>query len=312
TITLIGATTENPSFEVTSPLLSRSRVFTLNPLTAGEIKVLLERALKDKERGLGNLNVDIDDKAMEHLINMAGNDARVALNALEIAAQVTPPDVGGKRCITLPTIEDALQHRAVLYDRAGEEHFNIASALIKSMRGSDPDAAIYWLARMLEGGEDPLFIARRLVILASEDVGLADPQALVVAVAAQQACQFVGLPECSLNLAEAVVYLATAPKSNSAYEALQRAQQEVRQGKDEPVPLHLRNAVTPLMKRLGYGKGYKYAHAYPGHFVEQQYLPDALRGKRFYAPGELGYEKQIAARLKLQRQEQANPEEPKE
>ncbi len=298
TVTLIGATTENPSFEVISPLLSRARVFPLKPLTQEEIRTIIERAMQDKERGLGNMDVVLEEDAMAHLLAMSNNDARTALNALEIAALTTPPDAAGKRCITLSTIEDAVQHRSLLYDRAGEQHYDMASALIKSMRGSDPDAAIYWLARMLEAGEDPLFIARRLVILASEDVGMADPQALLIAVAAQQAAHFVGMPECSLNLAEAVIYLATAPKSNTAAAAYWSAQGEVKQGKNEPVPLHLRNPVTGLMKKLGYGKDYKYAHSYPGHFVKQQFLPDSLKGKHFYLPGDNGFEKQVKARLK--------------
>ncbi len=298
TVTLIGATTENPSFEVISPLLSRARVFPLKPLTQEEIRTIIERAMQDKERGLGNLNIVLEEDAMAHLLAMSNNDARTALNALEIASLTTPSDAAGKRRITLSTIEDAVQHRSLLYDRAGEQHYDIASALIKSMRGSDPDAAIYWLARMLEAGEDSLFIARRLVILASEDVGMADPQALLIAVAAQQAAHFVGMPECSLNLAEAVIYLATAPKSNTAAAAYWSAQGEVKHGKNEPVPLHLRNPVTGLMKSLGYGKDYKYAHSYPGHFVKQQFLPDSLKGKHFYLPGDNGFEKQVKARLK--------------
>jgi putative ATPase len=298
TITFIGATTENPSFEVTSPLLSRCRVFTLNQLTKNQIRTIIVRAMKDKERGLGELNVELDEDALNHLITMAKGDARIALNALEMAALTTPADAEGKRHVPLATIEDAIQHPAVRYDKSGDQHYDLISALIKSIRGSDPDAAIYWLARMLEAGEDPLFIARRLVILASEDVGLADPQALPVAVAAQQATHFVGMPECSLNLAEATIYLATAPKSNSAYAAYSRAREQIKKGYNEPVPLHLRNPVTPLMKGMGYGKGYKYAHDYPGHFVEQQNLPGSLQGKRFYLPSDQGYEKQINARLK--------------
>jgi putative ATPase len=298
TITLIGATTENPSFEVTSPLLSRSRVFSLNPLTRNQVRTIIIRAMTDKKRGLGELNVELDEDALDHLLTMAKGDARIALNALEMAALTTPADAEGKRHVPLATIEDAIQHPAVRYDKSGDQHYDLISALIKSMRGSDPDAAIYWLARMLEAGEDPLFIARRLVILASEDVGLADPQALPIAVAAQQAAHFVGMPECSLNLAEAVIYLATAPKSNSAYAAYSRAREQIKKGYDEPPPLHLRNPVTPLMKGMGYGKGYKYAHDYPGHFVEQQNLPGSLQGKRFYLPSDQGFEKQINARLK--------------
>ncbi|MDP2917528.1 MAG: replication-associated recombination protein A [Dehalococcoidia bacterium] len=303
TITLIGATTENPSFEVISPLLSRCRVFTLKPLSEDEIRTIVLKALDDKERGLGKLNVELAEDALKHLVTMSNSDARMALNALEMAALTAKPDTEGKRRVTLAAIEDAFQHRSLLYDRAGEQHYDLISALIKSMRGSDPDAALYWLARMLESGEDPLFIVRRIVILAAEDVGLADPMALVVAMAAQQAVHFVGMPEGYLLLAEAVVYMATAPKSNSAYKAYLRAKDEVRRGASEPVPLHLRNPVTPLMKAAGYGKGYKYAHEYPGHFVIQQFLPDSLMGKHFYTPGNLGYEKQIKARLEAWRQD---------
>ncbi len=298
TITLIGATTENPSFEVISPLLSRCQVLTLNPLTDEEIRLIIIRALRDSLNGLGRLKVELDKDAMAHLIGMSNNDARVALNALETAALTTPPDADGKRRIKLPTIEDAIQHRALRYDKAGDQHYDIISALHKSMRGSDPDAALYWLARMLEAGEDPLYIARRLVRFASEDVGMADPQALVIAMSAQQAVHFIGMPEGNLALAEAAIYLATAPKSNSLYQAYSRVQEEIKQGSNEPVPLHLRNPVTPLMKDMDYGKEYKYAHDYPGHFVQQQYLPDSLQGKHYYTPGDQGYEKQVAARLK--------------
>ena len=311
TITLIGATTENPSFEVISPLLSRCQVFTLNPLTEAELRVIILRALKDDERGLGRLNVELDEDALSHLITMSNNDARIALNILEMAALTTPPDTGGKRHISLAIIEDAIQHRALRYDKEGEEHYNLISALHKSMRGSDPDAALYWLARMLEAGEDPLYIARRLVRFASEDVGLADPQALVVAMAAQQAVHFIGMPEGNLALAEAAIYLATAPKSNSLYQAYSRVQEDVKQGPHEPVPLHIRNPVTPLMKSIGYGKGYKYAHDYPGHFAPQQYLPDSLQGKHYYTPGDQGYEQEVAARLKAWWRHREKPAENK-
>jgi putative ATPase len=302
TITLIGATTENPSFEVTSPLLSRSRVFSLNPLTKGQVRTIILRAMKDKERGLGDLNVELDEDALNHIITMAKGDARIALNALEMAALTTPADAEGKRHVPLATIEDAIQHPAVRYDKSGDQHYDLISALHKSMRGSDPDAALYWLGWMLEAGEDPLYIARRLVRFASEDVGMADPQALVVAMAAQQAVHFIGLPEGNLALAEAAVYLATAPKSNSLYTAYARVQEEIKQGYGESVPLHLRNPVTPLMKGMGYGQGYKYAHDFPGHFVEQQNLPASLQGKRFYLPSDQGFEKQINARLKSWRE----------
>ena len=298
TITLIGATTENPSFEVISPLLSRCQVLTLNPLAEDELSIIIMRALKDELKGLGKLKVELDDDALLRLIMMSSKDARVALNALEIAALTTPPDAEGKRRISLTTIEDAVQHRFLPYDKTGDRHYDIISALHKSMRGSDPDAALYWLARMLEAGESPLYIARRLARFASEDIGMADPQALVVAMAAQQAVHFIGMPEGNLALAEAVVYLATAPKSNSLYEAYSKVQEEVTQGPDEQVPMHLRNAVTPLMKEMGYGKGYKHAHDYPGHFAGQQNLPDSLQGKHFYIPSDQGYEKQVAERLK--------------
>ncbi|MDO9579268.1 MAG: replication-associated recombination protein A, partial [Bacteroidales bacterium] len=224
----------------------------------------------------------------------------------------TPSDANGKRRISLPTIEDALQQRALRYDKAGDQHYDIISALHKSMRGSDPDASLYWLARMLEAGEDPLYIARRLVRFASEDIGMADPQALVLAMAAQQAVHFIGMPEGSLSLAEAAVYLATAPKSNSLYQAYSRVQDEIKQGSDEPVPMHLRNPVTSLMKDMGYGQGYKYAHDYPGHFVRQQNLPDSLQGKHYYTPGDQGYEKQIASQLKAWRQQEKPGEDENE
>ena len=298
TVVLIGATTENPSFEVVAPLLSRCQVLNLNPLTDDEIQLIIMRALKDTIRGLGTFGIELDDDALGHLITMSNNDARVALNALEMAVLATPPDASGRRYVSLATIEDAVQHRALRYDKGGELHYDTISALHKSMRGSDPDASLYWLVRMLETGEDPLYIVRRLVRFASEDVGMADPQALVIAMAAQQAVHFIGMPEGNLALAEAVVYLATAPKSNSLYQAYSKVQEEIKQGSAESVPLHLRNPVTPLMKGIGYGEGYKYAHDYPGHFVEQQNLPDSLQGKRYYTPSNQGYEKKIMSRLK--------------
>jgi len=297
TVTLIGATTENPSFEVNAPLLSRCRVLVLNPLNDDEIQTIILKALADNDRGLGKLSVEVDDEAMTHLITMSGHDARMALNTVELAVLTAPPNRNGKRHVTLSIVEDAAQKRMLRYDKVGEEHFDLISALHKSMRGSDPDAALYWLGRMLEAGEDPLYVARRLVRFASEDVGMADPQALVVAMAAQQAVHFIGLPEGNLALAEAAVYLATAPKSNSLYRAYSEVQTEIKEGSNDPVPLHLRNAVTSLMRQVGYGKGYKYAHDYEGHFVEQQNLPDSLQGKKFYQPGDQGYEKQVVARL---------------
>jgi len=309
TVTFIGATTENPSFEVIAPLLSRCQLVTLQPLNEDELRIIIVRALKDIIRGLGSLNVELDTEAMVHLLAMAGNDARIALNTLEIAALATPPDEESKRSISLATIEDAIQRRAVRYDKAGEQHYDTISALHKSMRGSDPDASLYWLARMLEAGEDPLYIARRLVRFASEDIGMADPQALVVSVAAQQAIHFLGIPEGNLALAEAAVYLATAPKSNSLYEGYAKAQEEIKQGPVEPVPLHLRNPVTPMMKEEGYGEGYKYAHDYPGHFIEQQHLPDSLQGKSYYTPSDQGYEKTVASRLKTWWREFGRPKD---
>jgi putative ATPase len=298
TVTFIGATTENPSFEVISPLLSRCRVFRLNLLSDEDVKLIVERAIKDAERGLGKFRIAVSEEALRHLVTISNGDARVALNALEMAAFATLPDGDGSRSIDLSAIEEALQHRALLYDKSGDQHYDLISALHKSLRGSDPDAGLYWLGRMLEAGEDPLYIARRLMRFASEDVGVADPQALVIAVAAQQAVHFVGLPEGNLALAEAVVYLATAPKSNSLYQAYSQVQKDIQQGRNEPVPLHLRNPVTDLMRQMGHGQGYKYAHDYPDHFVKQQNLPSSLQGKRYYVPTDQGYEKEIADRLK--------------
>ena len=298
TVTFIGATTENPSFEIIAPLLSRCRVFRLNPLSDDEVRLVVERAIKDKERGLAKCQISISGEALDHLVTASNGDARVALNALEMAAFAALPDSEGLRSIDLSAIEQALQHRALLYDKSGDQHYDLISALHKSLRGSDPDAALYWLGRMLEAGEDPLYIARRLVRFATEDVGVADPQALVIAIAAQQAVHFVGLPEGNLALAEVVVYLAVAPKSNSLYQAYSRVKQDIQHGRNEPVPLHLRNPVTNLMRETGYGKGYKYAHDYPDHFVKQQNLPPSLQGKRYYVPSDQGYEKEIAARLK--------------
>ena len=297
-VTLIGATTENPSFEVISALLSRCRVFTLNSLTDEDVRLIVERAIRDEDRGLGKLKIELAEDALGHLVVMSNGDARVALNALEMATQATVPDADGYRRLGLEAIEEALQHRALLYDKDGDQHYDLISALHKSLRGSDPDAALYWLGRMLEAGEDPLYVARRLVRFASEDVGMADPRALMVAVAAQQAVHFIGMPEGNLALAEATTYLATAPKSNSLYASYSKVQQDVERTRNEPVPLHLRNPVTKLMRQLGHGKGYKYAHDYPGHFVEQQNLPDMIKGKRYYSPSDQGYEKEIRARLK--------------
>ena len=297
TVTFIGATTENPSFEVNAPLLSRCRVFALQNLTPEEAEKIIRSALADDQRGLGELGLELEQPALDHLIDIANGDARVALNALETAAFATGV-VEGATTIDLATISDALQRRSPLYDKAGEGHYDTISAFIKSVRGSSPDGALYWLARMIESGEDPLFIARRLVILAAEDIGLAQPEALAIAVAAQQAVHFLGMPEARIPLAEATVYLATAPKSNSAYMALEQALADVRQRAGEPVPLHLRNAVTGLMRNMGYGKDYQYAHDHPGHFVEQDFLPPSLKDRRYYQPTEEGSEKEIVERLK--------------
>lgn len=299
-ITLIGATTENPSFEVNSALLSRCRVFVLNALSQDQVARIVERAIRDPERGLGKLSVRLEPRAFEALCVLANGDARVALNALELAVQATKPDDRGERVISLEAIEDAMQHRALLYDRAAEEHYNTISALHKAIRGSDPQGALYWLGRMLEAGEDPLYVARRLVRAATEDIGLADPQALVLAVAAQQAVYFVGMPEGALALAEITVYLATAPKSNSLYTAYGQVKEDIKTTRNEPVPLHIRNPVTRLMSDLGYGKGYKYAHDYAEDHPErylQTYLPDSLKDRQYYRPGRQGYEREVSERL---------------
>ncbi len=296
TIILIGATTENPSFEVIGPLLSRTSVLVLEPLPADAVKQLLVRALADRERGLGERGLQIETAALDFLTEHARGDARLGLNALEAAADLA----ARKRTTTidLPLAEEAAQHRALLYDKAGEEHYNVISAFIKSMRGSDPDAAVYWLMRMIEAGEDPLFIARRMIIFAAEDIGNADPHALQIAVAAKDAFHFVGLPEGRIPLAQAATYLASAPKSNASYKAMLAAADDVKRHGPLPVPLHLRNAPTPLMKALGYGRGYKYAHDYEGHVVEQQHLPDKLRSRRYYEPSDSGEERDIKERLR--------------
>ncbi len=336
-VTLIGATTENPSFEVNAALLSRTRVVTLKALTEEQILIILRRALRDTERGLGQLaitvipsttaetessrasdvavvNSKIDEDALQQIAVFANGDARIALNTLELAAQggITQ---GAPIHITLATVEDVMQHRALLYDKTGDQHYDIISALHKSLRGSDPDAALYWLARMLEAGEDPLYIVRRLIRFASEDVGMADPQALLVCVAAQQAVHFVGLPEANLALAQAVVHLATAPKSNALYEAYSRVQQDVQQTRNDPVPLWIRNAPTQLMKDLDYGKDYKYAHDYykdmqiedpdrPPTLRVQEYLPERLKGRKYYEPGQQGKEASIKKWLEKRRGEE--------
>jgi putative ATPase len=290
-VILIGATTENPSFEVNSALLSRSQVFVLEPLDATDIKQLLQRALARPE-GLANRKIQADEDALDFLAESAHGDARVALNTLEMAAAAAREEI-----LRRSDIENAMQKAPLLYDKGTEEHYNVISAFIKSMRGSDADAAVYWLARMIEAGEDPLFIARRMVIFASEDIGNADPRALQIALAAQQAVHFVGMPEGRIPLAQAVTYLATAPKSNAAYKAIGQAQAEVRRSGALPVPMHLRNAPTSLMKDLGYSKGYQYAHDQPDTMVSHSHLPEQLQGRSYYQPGDSGYEKHIRERL---------------
>ena len=304
TITLIGATTENPSFVVIAPLLSRSRVVALEQLSEKQIDAIIQRAIGDSERGLGILKVELETDAAEFLINMANGDARVALNVLEIVSGATKPDDQGVRRVALETVEDALQRRVALYDKSGDRHYDTISAFIKSVRGSDPDAALYWLGRMVEAGEDVLFIARRLIVLAAEDIGLAEPSALATAIAAQQAVHFLGMPEGRIPLAEATVYLATCPKSNSAFAALNRAMEDVRNTLQEPVPLHLRNPVDKVTRGMGYGKGYKYSHSYKENFVQQEYLPPSLKGRRYYEPTDQGVEKGIAERLRNWRDHQ--------
>lgn len=296
TIILIGATTENPSFEVISPLLSRCKVYVLNPLSEENLKKLVRSALKDKERGLGKIKLSIDDDALSLIAKTSDGDARRALNTLEIAATLLPTT--NDQRLTTAIIESSLQKKTLLYDKLGEEHYNIISAFIKSMRGSNPDAALYWMARMLTAGEDPLFIARRMVIFASEDVGNADPQAIQVAISAQQAFDFVGMPEGWIPLAQCASYLATAPKSKAAYNAYNKAKADVDEYGILPVPLHLRNAPTKMMDEMGYGEGYKDPHKFEGNFVKQQYLPDKLAGKVYYKPTENGYERHISERLK--------------
>jgi putative ATPase len=293
TVTLIGATTENPSFEVNAALLSRCRVFHLQRLSDEDVLGLLRRALIDRDRGLGGINVAISEEALAHLVRLADGDARVALTGLELAVAAAPRREGETIPVTAEDIEDAMQSPALLYDRGGEMHYDLISAFIKSVRGSDPDAAVYWLARMLEAGEDPLFVARRMIILAAEDIGLADPQALSVATACQQAVHFIGMPEGFLPMSECALYLALAPKSNSALTAYGRARADVVGHLSEPVPLHLRNAVTGLLRSEGYGQGYRYAHDFPDHVTEQQHLPDALADHRYYESGSVGAEGDI-------------------
>ncbi|MBV8152473.1 MAG: replication-associated recombination protein A [Candidatus Eremiobacteraeota bacterium] len=315
TVTLIGATTENPSFEVISALLSRSRVFVLYALSDGDVATIVDRALEDRERGLGSQALVLEPAARDALVTLANGDARVALNTLEFAAQIAPA-ADGHKTITSDTIAEALQRRMVHYDKGGEGHYDTISAFIKTIRGSDPDAAVYWLARMIDAGEDPLFIARRLVILASEDVGLADSRALSVAVAAQQAVHFVGMPEGFFPLAHATLYLALAPKSNSVGRAYSAALEDVVTTRNDPVPLQLRNAPTPLLERLGYGEGYRYAHTdyavmgsgeLPPAQRLQSYLPESLGEQAYYEPGEQGEERKYVGWIE-ERRRGASPE----
>lgn len=298
TITLIGATTENPSFEVINPLLSRSQVYILKPLSRANIKFILEQALRDKEKGLGRFKIKILPEALTYIIKEAQGDARIALNTLELSFKVATLKKGGVHEINLKTVQNALQQKLLLYDKDGEEHYNIISALHKSLRDSDPQAGLYWLGRMLEAGEDPLYIARRLIRFASEDVGMADPHALLVAVAAKETCHFVGMPECELALAQAVVHLACDPKSNALYSAYQKVKKIIKDTGALAVPLVIRNAPTHLMKKWGYGKGYRYAHDFPDAEVSQQHLPDELTGTVFYEPTDRGLEGKIKSKMK--------------
>ncbi|HET9495090.1 MAG TPA: replication-associated recombination protein A [Chloroflexia bacterium] len=297
TVILIGATTENPSFEVNSALLSRSRVVVLHGLKPDDLNTIVNRALSE-ERGIGSLGVSLTDEARTHLLDISDGDARSMLNTLELAAETAGPGA----VLDLPAIEDAAQKRWLQYDRAGDGHYDAISALHKSVRDSDPDGSLYWLGRMLEAGEDPLYIARRVIRMATEDIGLADPHALTLCMAAQQAVHFLGMPEGELALAEAVVYLCFAPKSNSVYKAYGAVKEDVARTRNEPVPLHIRNAPNRLMKGLGYGKGYKYAHDYEEARVEQDHLPDSLRGRKYYTPTDRGHEAKIRQRIEEWRQ----------
>jgi len=310
-IRLIGATTENPSFEIISALLSRSRVYVLKPLTEGQIVLLLRRALEDKERGVGEMNLSASDEVLQQIAAYSSGDARSAYNVLEVAAALatsdsTTPISGSKGIVTEDIVKDALQKRVLLYDKAGEEHYNLISALHKSVRNSDPDASLYWLGRMLEAGEDPLYIARRLVRMAVEDIGLAEPSALSLCMAAKDAVDFLGMPEGNLALAQAVVYLAAAPKSNALYRAYGEVQADVERTAAEAVPLHLRNAPTGLMKNLGYGQGYQYAHDLDEKVADMQCLPDNLKDRRYYQPTTEGVEKRIRERIEEIRRAKAS------
>jgi putative ATPase len=296
-ITFIGATTENPSFEVISPLLSRTKVYVLDPLTTPQIVDLLKRAIADKQRGLGNENVEATDDVLFRIASYANGDARSAYNTVDLAARSAKPGASGARTITRELLEDVLQRKLLRYDKAGEEHYNLISALHKSVRNSDPDAALYWLTRMLESGEDPLYLARRLVRMASEDIGLAEPGALAFTLAAKEAFDFLGVPEGYLALAQAAVYLALAPKSNAVYTAYGEVLDDVHKTEADPVPLHLRNAVTGLMKNVGYGQGYKYAHDHEDKLTDMTCLPDNLANRTYYKPTDQGFEQRLRARL---------------
>ena len=300
-IILIGATTENPSFEVIAPLLSRTKVLVLKSLRESDLEKIVQSALRNSDRGLGKSQAQLTPEALEMIKSLADGDARIALNTLELALSFTQPEADGTRLISRTMVEEALQKKALRYDKTGEEHYNLISALHKSLRGSDPDGALYWLARMLEAGEDPLYLARRMVRFASEDIGLADPQALQQALAAKEAYHFLGSPEGELALVQATIYLATAPKSNALYQAHGQIKKVIEKTGALPVPLHLRNAPTSLMKGLGYGRGYRYAHDYPEGLVAQENFPEELKGRRFYHPTDRGFEKTIKARLEYWR-----------
>jgi putative ATPase len=314
TIILIGSTTENPYFEINAPLVSRSRIFVFEPLTPDQIGLIVDRALADEDRGLGKLNLEVVPEAREHIVDLANGDARAALNGLEAAAQRAGQEAKGKQrpAVTLEMVEDAAQRRALKYDKAGDTHYDVISAYIKSMRGGDPDAALYWLARMISAGEDARFIARRLVIQAAEDVGNADPMALVLATAAAHAVEYVGLPEAQIPLAQATAYVATAPKSNASYLAISRAMEDVRNRAVPLVPKHLRDANYPGAKAFGHGEGYEYPHDHPDHFVPQDYLPEGTKSRPYYEPTEQGHESSIQQRMdewERRRQEGQRPAE---
>ncbi|HPL52749.1 MAG TPA: replication-associated recombination protein A [Bacillota bacterium] len=299
TVILIGATTENPYFEVNDALISRSTIFRLNPLTEKDIRTLVERCINDKKKGLGSYNIEIAEEAMEHIVNTANGDVRTAFNAVELAALTTERGCDGKIHIDLKTAEECIQKRAVNYEKKGENHYDTISAFIKSMRGSDPDAALYYLAKMLYAGEDPKFIARRIMICSSEDVGNADPNALIVATSAANAVQMIGMPEARIILSQAALYVACAPKSNSAVAGIDKAMKDVENKRTGPVPLHLRNDAFKGAKEWGYGIGYKYPHSYEGNYVEQQYLPDELKDEQYYFPSDNGHEKKAKELPKL-------------